>query len=346
MKKTALLLLVAAAAVVVAVWIARPSAPRSGADRVLEGFRPEQVVGIRIEGADSVVTLRLGEGGWEVADREGYPADHDRALDLVRKAWELRPVQEMRLAPEQRARLRLLPPGTPNAAPQHTATSITFLDREGTPTATLLLGKRQTRNADTPGMPGMAVGRFVTTDSQSAALVTETFDDAAPSPKQWINRSFPPIEDPVSITRRSKQGNWQLSLQKDDSWALDGSPSPPDQARIDAMTRAWRNPSFDDVIPAHSQEASAFQPVESITIATRSGLTHILELGTPGDTTTPVRLQFSAAAPDKDTTEGPAAAASLTRRFGETLYLVPNSLADLLVRGRDSLMPDPAEPAE
>jgi hypothetical protein len=344
MKKTAIWLLAAAAAVVLAVWISRSAAPPAGggAARVLGGFRPEQVSAIRIAGADSSVTLRLGENGWEVAERGGYPADHDRVLDLVRRAWELRPVQELPVAPQQRARLRLLPPETPGAPPEQTATRIDFLDKEENTLASLLLGKSQTRDAGMPGMPGTAVGRFVAANNQTAALVAEPFDDAAPSPKQWINRSMPPIEHPVSIERHGKDNPWKLSLQDDESWVLDNANTAPDQAKIAAIIRAWQNPSPDDVIPPQSPEATAFQPAEHIVIATRGGFTHTLKIGTSNGTTTPVRIESSPPAPG----DSPANPETPTKPADQTIYLLPNHLVDLLVRDRDSLMPDPPDPEE
>ncbi len=96
---------------------------------------------------------------WTVKERADYPADFDKVSALLRKLWELKPVQDVKVGPSQLARLQLTEP-----APG--STSGTLLDLKGAGDkrlAALLLGKKNLRNPDQPAGEGggFAVGRYV-----------------------------------------------------------------------------------------------------------------------------------------------------------------------------------------
>src|ERR1700694_2968773 len=75
---------------------------------------------------------------WKVKERFDYAADFDKVAGLIRKLWELRPGQDVKIGPSQLGRLQLTEPGNdPNSG--------TLVDLKGNDDkrlAALLLGKK------------------------------------------------------------------------------------------------------------------------------------------------------------------------------------------------------------
>src|SRR5262245_20599201 len=82
-------------------------------------YLPEKVVSLPINDVAQVtiqqpeiqVNLRKKGDTWVVVERADYPANFEMVGTLIRKSWELKPVQEVKVGPSQLARLSLLPPG-------------------------------------------------------------------------------------------------------------------------------------------------------------------------------------------------------------------------------------------
>lgn len=186
MRNALLLGLVALAVVVWAVVALWQSAPSTSLDQknLFPDFHPEDVAAICISGAESEVNLRLGASGWEVLERENQAAKNARVLALIQSVWSLRPTQIQNVPADALGRFQLLPPES-DGPQEELASRIQFSEASGRVLASLLLGKRQTRAAAS-GSPGVTVGRYVSAHPQEVALVTETFDEAAPSPALWL----------------------------------------------------------------------------------------------------------------------------------------------------------------
>ena len=77
---------------------------------------------------NDVSQVTLKEGGaevnlaktndiWTVKEKADYPADFDKVSALLRKLWELKPVQDVKIGPSQLARLQLTEPAPgPNSS--------------------------------------------------------------------------------------------------------------------------------------------------------------------------------------------------------------------------------------
>jgi hypothetical protein len=64
---------------------------------------------------------------WVVAERDDYPANYEMVSSLIRKVWELKPVQQVDVGPSQLGRLELLDPGKGSNA----GTLVDFKDAQG-----------------------------------------------------------------------------------------------------------------------------------------------------------------------------------------------------------------------
>src|SRR5438093_9387660 len=130
----------------------------SAGDKILK-FPLNDVSHVTIKASGTELNLVKKDEVWRVKERADYPADFDKVSALIRKIWELRPVQDVKIAPSQLGRLQLAEPG-------QDANSSTLLDLKGAgdkQLAALLLGKKHLRNSDQAFGPsaGIPTGRYV-----------------------------------------------------------------------------------------------------------------------------------------------------------------------------------------
>ena len=69
------------------------------------------VAQMTIQQPKAQVNLRKKGDTWVVSERADYPANFEMISTLIRKVWELKPVQEVKVGPSQLGRLSLLQPG-------------------------------------------------------------------------------------------------------------------------------------------------------------------------------------------------------------------------------------------
>lgn len=79
---------------------------------------------------------------WTVAERFDYPADFNQVADLVRKLWELRPTQDVKVGASQLGRLELEEP----AKESSNSMLIDVKGKDDKRLAALLLGKNSCGN--------------------------------------------------------------------------------------------------------------------------------------------------------------------------------------------------------
>src|ERR1700730_1212167 len=113
------------------------STATTSSGKVLD-FPLNDVSQVTIKESGAELTLVKKDDIWTVKERADYPADFDKVSALMRKLWELRPVQDVKVGPSQLARLQLTEPaqGSNNG---------TLLDLKGAGDkrlAALLLGKK------------------------------------------------------------------------------------------------------------------------------------------------------------------------------------------------------------
>ena len=338
MKKTLWILLLAALAGVLAWTLTRPPVSANTGQKVLPDLRPESVEEITIRNKEESVTLLWKDGQWTVPARGDYPADGAKVLSLLQRAWDLRPVQIIAAAPGQLPQLQLAPP---EGEPGTIATEISFLAAGKKPLGGLLLGKRQTRKGGA-GNPGFSVGRYVMAAGTQGpvSLVSETFDDAAPSPALWLDPRFPALTDLASIQMvgTSEDRQWTLTRGEDGSWSFEDSKADP--AKVFAALGTWSQPKFQDILPPDSPEATAFEPVERVILTRTNGEVITLHIGSSSGSMTPLRI--SVTPPTQPTND--QSTSSCPPYMEKTTYLFLNANVETLARSRDSLRPEPPQP--
>src|SRR5205807_390577 len=156
-----------------------------------------EVARVTIKNAGGELNLVKKGEEWTVEERAGYPAAFEQVSDLIRKLWELKTVQEVKVGPSQFPRLELVEPGKEGAA----GTVVELKDKDGKKLAALLLGKKFLKKSE--GMPGESegfpAGRYVVPlGGKRVSLVSETLESVATKPESWLKRDFVSIENPKS----------------------------------------------------------------------------------------------------------------------------------------------------
>jgi hypothetical protein len=245
---------------------------------------------------NDVSQLTIKEGGaelnlarkddvWTVKERADYPADFDKVGALIRKLWELKPVQDVKIGPSQLARLQLTPP-----APG--STNGTLLDLKGAGDkriAALLLGKKNLRNTDQPAGEGggFAVGRYVMGQdgSNRVFLVSDTFDEIQMKPEQWLSREFIKIENArsIAVAGTTPAVNWKLVRDAAISpWKLaDAKPGEElDNAKASGVASIFAYGSFTDVLaPDAPVTETGLDKPSTVRIETFDNFSYELKVG-------------------------------------------------------------------
>src|SRR5690349_20214352 len=109
-------------------------------------YLPEKVVSlpinevaqIAIQQPQGQVNLKKSADTWVVVERADYPANFEMVSTLIRKVWELKAVQEVKVGPSQLGRLTLAQPGHGTES----GTLVDFKNAEGKRLTALLFGKK------------------------------------------------------------------------------------------------------------------------------------------------------------------------------------------------------------
>ncbi len=340
------------------------------------GHLPEKVVSlpindvaqITIRQPDKEVNLTKKGDTWGVSEKSDYPANFDMISSLIRKVWELKPVQEVKVGPSQLGRLSLLPPGHGTES----GTLLDFKDASGKRLAAITIGKKYMRESNQPTGQGRSVpaGRYVMTQdaTQHAMLVTEPFLQVDDKPEQWLDRTFLKIDKPtvVEVAGMTPEMNWKLERAADSKeWKLtDAKPGEQlDFAKASQVTSAVSSvASFTDVLPPDTKpQSTGLDKPTTITINTEEGFRYVLEVGRKTNESYPVTVSLNASLVANRTaqkTETPEEKAKLDKEFQdkkETLekklakekklegriFLVPKFGIDLLEKSRMDLLATP-----
>lgn len=249
-------------------------------------FQLNDVSQVTIKEGGAELNLVKKDDVWTVKDRADYPADFDKISTLIRKLWELRPVQDVKIGPSQLGRLQLTEPaqGSNNG---------TLLDLKGAGAkrlTALLLGKKYLKIPDQPPSEGggIPVGRYVMglDGSNRVFLVSETFDEIQMKPEQWLNRAFIKVENPKSIAAIAKTPagmNWKIVRDAAATpWKLVDAKSGEelDSAKAAGLATLFANAIFADVLPpdASSAETGLDMP-STVRIETFDNFVYELRIG-------------------------------------------------------------------
>lgn len=276
--------------------------------KVYEDFPINEVAKIVIKQKEGSLTLAKGAGTWEVAEREGYPANSEPVVGLLRKIWDLNVVQPITIGRTQYGRLGLLDPSEEGAAADETATILTFQDKDGKDLASLWLGKVYERNEGRPdpysgGMARTDAGRYVKRgDGNAVHLVGDTFADVKTEAPDWLDKNFFRVEkiQSIEIVSASKDDDWKLERADesgDFTLAKAAETEKLDPNKVVSMKSAFSNSQFEDVFIG---EEKGQQKTDQTTfkIATFDGFQYEISVGEKNDLNElPLVLKVSAELP-------------------------------------------------
>ncbi len=347
-----------------------------GAGTKVLDFPINDVARVTVKSAGSELNLVKKGEDWAVQERAEYPASYDQVSDLIRKLWELKTVQDVKVGPSQFSRLDLVEPGAEGSA----GMVAELKDKDGKALAALLLGKKFMKKGGgmdmgMPGeMPGFPAGRYVAPlGSTKVSLVSETLEDVDTKAEKWLKRDFFKVELPKTIkvegvtepmhwelTRETATAEWKLSDAKPDEQPLDAT-------KVSLLGNLLSSAAFTDVLaPDAKAEDTGLDKPTVITFTTFDRFTYVLKIGKPNGENLPVTVAVTAdlaktREPGKD--EKPEDKEKLDKEFQTTLkrledklaaekkveqrpYLIAKSTLDTLMKDRPALLTEkkPAVP--
>jgi hypothetical protein len=278
----------------------------SSGDKILN-FPLNDVSHVSIKTSGAELNLVKKDDVWRVKERADYPADFDKVSALVRKIWELRPVQDVKIGPSQLGRLQLTEPG-------QDADSSTLLDLKGAGDkrlAALLLGKKNLRNSDqTFGQAaGVPAGRYVMPQdgSNRVFLISETLDEVQIKPEQWLSRDFVKIENPKSIAVAGATPGINWKVARDDAsapWKLIDAKRGEelDSAKVQSLASIFSNAAFADVLaPDAAGAETGLDKPGTVRIETFDNFVYELRIGKAMGDNHPVLVSVKAELPKERT---------------------------------------------
>ncbi len=322
-------------------------------------FPINDVSHIVIKGNGAELNLVKKDDVWKVKERADYPANFELISGLLRKVWELRAVQDVKIGPSQFARLQL---------GEVDGTLLDLKDVSDKRLTALRLGKKQLRDSDQSLGPGggFPVGRYVmpVNGSNQVFLVSETFDDVQTKPEAWVNREFMRMENPKSIAVAGATAgvNWKLVRDTASSpWKLpDAKPGEElDSAKASGLATPFAHASFADVLTPDAPTAeTGLDKPSTATIETFDNFVYTLRIGKLMGENYPVLVSVQAQlpkerSPGKD--EKPEEKAKLDQEFQTTQkklaerlsneqkfadrpFLIPKGTIEPLLKDRSALM--------
>jgi hypothetical protein len=279
--------------------------------KIFSDFPINDVSKVVIKEKDGSVTLAKGEKSWEVSEREGYPANAEPIIQLLRKVWDLNIVQPITIGRSQYGRLNLVAPEEA-AVGDESAAIVSFQDKDGKDLASLWLGKVYQRSEGRPdpfggGMATTDAGRYVKKgDSNSVYLVGDTFSDVKIEAAEWIDKSFFKVEKikSIEIVSKEKANDWKLERKSEsDPFVLPASA--PDEKldpnKLSSMQSAFSNAQMEDVYTgAEAKEQKTDE--NTFKVVTFDSFSYEISVGAKNDLNEmPLSLKVSASLVEKRT---------------------------------------------
>lgn len=376
-KQLAILLLLAVLAGGVWIYLRkenRSSWSETGGGGKVVDFPINDVARLKIKTATSELNLVKKNDTWTVQERADYPANFVQVSNLLRKLWELKTVQEVKVGPSQLPRLELLEPG--KDAGDKAGTLVEFIGADGKTLTALLLGKPHVRKpeggGEMGGLGGFPTGRYVkAVGNAKVSLVSEPLTEVDIKPEAWLLKDFVKIEGVKSISVAGPSDAQKWTVTRDNAtadWKLaDAKPDEKvDSSKAFPLGNLLSAPQIADVLAPDAKPADTGldQPTVA-TIETFDGFRYELKIGKANGENHPVLVAVSATlpkerAPGKD--EKPEDKTKLDEEFKTKLkqqqdklaaeqklagraYLLGKFAVEPLLKSRADLLPDkPAEP--
>ncbi|MEA3206986.1 MAG: hypothetical protein QOE70_43 [Chthoniobacter sp.] len=310
------------------------SGARAGG-KVLD-FPINDVARVLLKTSTAELNLVKKNDEWTVQERADYPANFEPISSLLRKLWDLKTVQEVKVGSSQMARLELVEPGKGDAS----GTLVEFKDKGGKSIGGVLLGKKHMRKSEggpMGDMGGFPSGRYVMPlGGKKVSLVSESLEEVDPKPENWLRKDFIKIENPkaISVVGPTDAMHWNLTRETASAdWKLaDAKPEEQvDSSKVSQFGSLLSSPNFKDVLaPDAKAETLGLDKPTTATIETFDGFTYTLKIGKLTDEAYPVQLTVAAnlakeRTPGKD--EKPEDKTKLDEQFKTTQKRLEDKLA-------------------
>jgi hypothetical protein len=253
-------------------------------EKLLAGFRVDDVSQIEVVEPAGTVTLVRSDRGWTVKERGGYPADLDAIRDLLIKLEGLKVIQAEGITDALRPRLQLAAPGG-GAKPEEIGTVLELKGRDGKSLAALVLGKKTTKQTSMPGLPGGSIpsGRYVlvASDPQRMNVVAEPFTTVTAKPQQWLARDYLKVERLKSLTVLGPDGRERWSVERPDEaagWKWSG-PGELDSGKVQDAAAALYSMQIADAAAGTSDPDSGLDQPTTVRAQTFDGWKYELRIG-------------------------------------------------------------------
>ena len=267
----------------------RDSGAKIGA-HLLPQMKVGDVAKLRLQDANSEVTLAVKDKVWRVEQRGGYPADFSEISGLILKLLDAKVVQSEAVGASLHGRLDLLAPDKSgkSGAKEGTGTLVELSDAAGKTLVSMVLGKVSLKKDPMNPLPnakdGVPAGRHVLVAGKgdNVFVVGDPLEKAVAQPGAWLAKDFFKVDriktlqiagDTASswkITRDEEWGQWKFV-------AGGGQLNP--SAAVSA-NNALSALSFSDVI---LDDKTGTENVITVTAETFDNLTYIIKLAPHAD---------------------------------------------------------------
>ncbi|MBP8258687.1 MAG: DUF4340 domain-containing protein [Verrucomicrobia bacterium] len=294
----------------------KESGPEAGA-KLLPAFPLNDVAQIVVRQTNTALHLVKQDDRWRVQERYNYPANFGEISEFLRKMWEIKGLQQIKVGPSQLGRLELLPPpsDTNATAGTNTGTLVEFRDKDGKTIQSLLLGKKHMRKSADPGPmgddSGWPDGRYVLVGADATPVVWVINDPLAsiePKPESWLNKDFLKIEKlrSVSLSHTNATNSWKVARESESAeWKLDNAAASEqiDPSKTSSFNWLLSSASYNDVLPpdASPEGLGLAHPIVA-RLETFDNFSYELQIGAPTNNDNyPVRVKASATIPSERT---------------------------------------------
>jgi len=331
-------------------------------ERLLPGLVVSEVERIRVIESGETVTLNRVDGKWQVAERNGYPANLDRIADFLAKLAELKITQLEPLAESQRTRLQLLEPKT--SPGKDAGTAVELESKDGKSLGRVLLGKRVVMQAQTTaptkGSP-QPTGRYVVGKGPAnMAVILDTLQNAEGKPGPWLARDLIRVSNARAMQWSSGSGKpgWSVIRESETKdWRFADSGEKLDNNKVQDIVSVVLYIALGDVVTDPGK--GGFDKGATLKIQSFDGLGYTIRLGELEGDMRYLRVALTGE-PPKVRVPGKGETAEEKEKLDKTFeenrkawmlglererklepwtFLVPNSNIEALSRDRSQLLP-------
>lgn len=264
------------------------SSGQSMGQKALGEFPINEVSSIVIQQQTNTLHLvRKGEA-WHVKERFEYPANFSEIGDTLRKLWELKTVQAVKVGASQLGRLDLLPPdqGT------NSGTLVQLKDASGKTIKSVLLGKKHVKKSGGEASPFGGGGEWpdgryllVGEPGQDVAVISDPLNNLEPKAETWIDKEFFKVEKlkSVAVTHTQDTNSWKIHRETEggELKLADAKPEEKfDATKASTAGNLFSYPSFTDVVsPEAKPETTGLHQPMTATVETFEGFTYQIKIG-------------------------------------------------------------------